>query len=356
MFLAINEIKHSLFRYFLVTGVMFLIAYLVFFLTGLAYGLAEDNRTAIDKWEADHIILSKDSNENLNMSMIPPENFEQIKSTDKAQLRQTPNIISKSGNSETINVAFFGINSSEFLTPNIIEGHLFKEKNEAVLDQSLKELNDVNIGDTLKLSGSTAKIKVVGFTDDAKYNISPVIFVSMDTFKTVKFKNDNSLKNVNLPLNAIVTRGKPQDVPSTLKTIPIKTYIQNLPGYNAQVLTFGFMIGFLILIAAIVIGIFIYVLTMQKIDILGVMKAQGVSNHYISFSIICQTFILSITGVGTGMLLTFLTSLVLPKKVPFAINPSFYLVIGFLMVIFALIGALSSVKSIVKIDPLEAIG
>lgn len=31
MFLAIREIKHSKLRYFLVIGVMFLIAYLVFF-------------------------------------------------------------------------------------------------------------------------------------------------------------------------------------------------------------------------------------------------------------------------------------------------------------------------------------
>lgn len=47
MFLALNEIMHSKLRYALVAGVMFLIAYLVF-LTGLAYGLAQDNRTAVD--------------------------------------------------------------------------------------------------------------------------------------------------------------------------------------------------------------------------------------------------------------------------------------------------------------------
>ena len=34
MFLALNEIMHSKLRYALVAGVMFLIAYLVFFLTG----------------------------------------------------------------------------------------------------------------------------------------------------------------------------------------------------------------------------------------------------------------------------------------------------------------------------------
>lgn len=36
MFLAWNEMKHSKLRYGLVVGVIFLIAYLVFFLTGLA--------------------------------------------------------------------------------------------------------------------------------------------------------------------------------------------------------------------------------------------------------------------------------------------------------------------------------
>ena len=65
MFLALNEIMHSKLRYALVAGVMFLIAYLVFFLTGLAYGLAQDNRTAVDKWEADSIVLSKDAQSNL---------------------------------------------------------------------------------------------------------------------------------------------------------------------------------------------------------------------------------------------------------------------------------------------------
>ena len=58
MFLAINEMKHSKLRYALVIGVVFLIAYLVFFLTGLAYGLAQENRTAVDKWQADRILLS----------------------------------------------------------------------------------------------------------------------------------------------------------------------------------------------------------------------------------------------------------------------------------------------------------
>ena len=50
MFLAWKEIKHSKTRFSLIIGVMVLVSYLVFFLVGLAYGLAQDNRTSIDKW------------------------------------------------------------------------------------------------------------------------------------------------------------------------------------------------------------------------------------------------------------------------------------------------------------------
>ena len=60
MFLALNEIMHSKLRYALVAGVMFLIVLLgIFFGPGLAYGLAQDNRTAVDKWEADRSFYRK---------------------------------------------------------------------------------------------------------------------------------------------------------------------------------------------------------------------------------------------------------------------------------------------------------
>ncbi len=48
MFLAYKEIIHNKARYLLVMATFVLIAYLVFFLTGLATGLARNNRTAID--------------------------------------------------------------------------------------------------------------------------------------------------------------------------------------------------------------------------------------------------------------------------------------------------------------------
>lgn len=356
MFLALNEIMHSKLRYALVAGVMFLIAYLVFFLTGLAYGLAQDNRTAVDKWEADSIVLSKDANSNLGMSMITKKIAEEVEGGKVAYLAQTPGVVTSKDSTEEgkINVSFFGIDKNQFIMPNLVEGKAFDNDDEAVGDISLKEEYGLAVGDTVKLSGSDKTFKLTGFTDHAKFDVSPVLYTTINAYQEIRFEKEDTSENARI--NAIVVRGKISNLPEDLEQIKISKFINELPGYNAQVLTFGFMIGFLIVIAAIVIGIFIYVLTMQKINIFGVMKAQGITGGFIARSVVAQTFILSFVGILLGLLGTVGTSLVLPDAVPFQSNWLFFGVISLLMLVVAVLGALFSVRTIVKIDPLKAIG
>ena len=354
MFLAINEIRHSKLRYALVTGVMFLIAYLVFFLTGLAYGLAQDNRMAVDKWEADQILLTEEANDNLNMSMLPRSLYDEVDAPEKAVLAQTAGVVTKEDNGEKVDVTFFGSDPDQFLAPNITDGEMFASDDEAVADSSIEEEYGISIGDTIKLAGSDKKLKIVGFTDNARFSVAPVLYTSIGAYQEIRFEKEDDSENARI--NAIVTRGKIKEVPDDLVATDISKFINELPGYNAQVLTFGFMIGFLIVIAAIVIGIFIYVLTMQKSEIFGVMKAQGISSRYIAFSVIAQTFLLATSGVLIGGLATIGTALVLPAAVPFQINLLFFASISVMMILIAMLGAFFSVRTIVKIDPLKAIG
>ncbi|MGX7125429.1 ABC transporter permease [Enterococcus viikkiensis] len=353
MFLAINEIRHSKLRYTLVMGVMFLIAYLVFFLTGLAYGLAQDNRTAVDKWNADNILLKEEANNNLNMSMIPVKTFDDVKADEKAYLAQTAGVIKGDGG-EKIDVSFFGIDKDQFLAPKLAEGKMFSNDDEAVADSTLKDQYQIKIGERVKMAGNDKTLKIVGFTDNAKFNVAPVLYTTIGAYQEIRFEAQKETENTRI--NAIITRGKVQTVPDDLEKTSINSFINELPGYSAQVLTFGFMIGFLIVIPAIVIGIFIYVLTMQKSEIFGVMKAQGISSRYISSSVIAQTFLLATVGVSIGLLATLGTALVLPDAVPFQVNGVFFVGISVLMILVALIGAFFSVRTIVRIDPLKAIG
>lgn len=360
MFLAWNEIIHAKLRYSLIVGVMFLIAYLVFFLTGLAYGLSQDYRMAIDKWQADGIVLSEESNVNLNMSMLPIKSLDEVEAEEKAAFAQTAGIIKTDGAKAKVDISFFGINKDEFLAPSIIEGRMFENENETVADITLKEEDGVKLNDTVTLSGSDVTLKIVGFTENARYTVAPVLYVSVEDFQLLRFEKRVPIDQARI--NGIIVRGKENEIKQVkttsddLSVYSIQEFISELPGYNAQVLTFGFMIGFLIVIAAIVIGIFIYVLTLQKISIFGVMKAQGISSGYISTSVIMQTFLLAVIGIGLGFIGTVGTSAVLPAAVPFQVNWLFFAGISGAMLIVAVLGALFSVRTIVKVDPLKAIG
>lgn len=354
MFLAINEMKHSKLRYALVIGVVFLIAYLVFFLTGLAYGLAQENRTAVDKWQADRILLSDEANGKLNMSMLTMDDYESVKAEDKAALAQFPGIVYQKGKKDQqINVSFFGIEADEFLAPNLVKGRMFKNTGEVVVNDSLAKEDGLQVGDQLKVAGSKQTLKIVGFTDEAMYNVAPVIYMSLADFQEIRF--NQILPKEAQKINAIVLREKPKQVANHLEEIKISDFIDDLPGYRAQNLTFAFMIGFLIVIAAIVIGIFIYILTMQKQAIFGVMKAQGISNLFIARSVFVQTAILAFVGIVLGLALTYLSSLVLPAAVPFAIFWGLYLAVSVGMWVIAILSAVFSVSTVVKIDPLQAI-
>ncbi|RBR29109.1 ABC transporter permease [Enterococcus cecorum] len=354
MFLAINEMKHSKLRYALVIGVVFLIAYLVFFLTGLAYGLAQENRTAVDKWQADRILLSDEANGKLNMSMLTMDDYESVKAEDKAALAQFPGIVYQKGKKDQqINVSFFGIEADEFLAPNLVKGRMFKNTGEVVVNDSLAKEDGLQVGDQLKVAGSKQTLKIVGFTDEAMYNVAPVIYMSLADFQEIRF--NQALPKEAMKINAIVVRGQTKQVADNLEKVKISAFINDLPGYSAQNMTFAFMIGFLIVIAAIVIGIFIYILTMQKQAIFGVMKAQGISNFFIARSVFVQTAILAFVGIVLGLALTYLSSLVLPAAVPFAIFWGLYLAVSVGMWVIAILSAVFSVSTVVKIDPLKAI-
>lgn len=359
MFLAINEIFYSKLRYILIIGVVMLIAYLVFFLTGLAYGLAEENREAIDRWQADQIVLSQDANATLDTSSIAEKSAQAVKASQKAYLTQTPEVIvsnQQKKQPKKINVRFLGIEKEQFLMPNLIEGKAFTKNDEAIGDISLKKEYGLHIGDTIKLAGNSETFKLVGFTEYAKLSVSPVVYISLSAAQQLHSKDSYSSSEKNKKINAIIIRGEVQRLPNTLEKITISTFIKHLPGYQAQLLTFGFMIGFLIVIAATVIGIFIYVLTIQKSNIFGIMKTQGITEAFITWSLFVQTFLLTFTGILLGFIGTLVTSLLLPEVVPFQNNWLFFSIIAFLMLLMALLGTLFSVRTIIKIDPLKVIG
>ena len=358
MFLAINEIKDAKLRYSLIVGLLTLVSYLMFFLSGLAFGLIDQNRSSIDHWGADTVLLSSEANKTIGLSNLKLSDKESLSADNVEPFSQmvTVSKTAKSSNEDVKQkVSIFGVNNGSFLIPPVIQGRTFESKNEVVIEKSLSEKEGFAIGDTIKTANSNTELKIVGYTEKSRFNVAPVIYMNINDFQVLKYGDKKSIDNP--IINAFVVKGELKDYDSSIfQKVSIADFINELPGYSAQILTFGLMIGFLIVISAIIIGIFMYVLTIQKTPIFGIMKAQGISNGIIGISVLSQTFLLSLVGSILGLVGTWGTSLVLPSAVPFLGNGLYYSVIFVSLIIFSLVGTLFSVLAIRKIDPLKAIG
>jgi putative ABC transport system permease protein len=130
MFLAWNEIKKNKLRFLLITGVLMLVSYLVFFLSGLASGLENLNREAVDKWQGDGIVLTSESDKSMPQSSMTLDQLDDIEADEVAVLGQL-NAIATSGDIKA-NVAIFGIEKDEFIMPDVTEGEAFNSENEVI--------------------------------------------------------------------------------------------------------------------------------------------------------------------------------------------------------------------------------
>jgi len=346
MFLAWKEIARGKGRFALVVIVMVLISYLVYFLMGLAYGLASSYTNGISKWNADDIVLTSDSNDNAMMSFLPDSAFEELQAEEKARFGLLPAVAKQSETSKT-DVYLLGQESGTFLWEGIGAPSLGQW--EVVADSSLSK-DGYEVGSSVSLVGFSKTLTIKAFAEKATYQTLPLLYMDLSSWRQIRFSDADSLLS-----SGIATKGPSLSVPSSLKAYSVDEYYNSLPGYGAQVATFSLMISFLIAIASFILGVFMYVLTLQKTSLFGVLKAQGVSSGYLARSVLSQTLLLIVPGCLLGFGLTALSVAFLGDKLPFAYNLWFNLAIGGAFVIFSLVGALFSVKAVLRIDPVKAI-
>ncbi|MDO5721267.1 MAG: ABC transporter permease [Actinomycetaceae bacterium] len=363
MFLAWQEIKHSPWRYISIAAVVFLVSYLVYFLTGLAWGLAASYTEAIKPWKANSITVTEASNKNALASRIPREKLEIPQ--DSAALTMTVAAVEdlqeqdqQDQNSDSeddsptarVDTYVFAIDPDRFLAPEVVEGDPLSGSGEAVVDAKLKRAG-YQLGDDILLPQAQDPVRIVGFSKQTRFQTAPVIYVDDEDVDALLGQGTSRFVSV------VVNRG--DDRPSAdadLESVSESVFIDNLPGYRAQYLTFSLMVGSMILILSLVLGIFMYVLTLQKKTIFGIMKARGISTAYIARAGAYQTLMVSTAGVLAGLGAAAASGLALADTAPFAINTWLFALVTAAFILFTLVGSLFPIRVISKIDPVKAIG
>ena len=352
MFLAIKEIKREKLRYGLIILMIFLISYLIFVLSALATGLASENTQALESWDAQKVVLNKNANVSMSQSFLTKSDLKRASlSKDEALLGQIPVVVKKAGRPQ-ISAQFIGVKKQQFIyhDQELIAGRKAKKNYEVAVDQAFKT-KGYKIGDKLALNGSSKKYKIVGFVKNAKINIAPIIYGTLESWKKLRQGMPT------LEASALISRDHHYKYNyKDSKTYPIGQFIKKLPGYTAQNMTFELMIGFLYIISLIIIAVFLYILTMQKMHNYAVMRAQGISSSTLVKATVSQAIILVLTGLIIALAAMFVTVKVLPAAVPISFTPEIILTGTVGLLLTAIIGSLIPIRSILKVDPAQAIG
>ena len=352
MFLAIKEIKREKLRYGLIILMIFLISYLIFVLSALATGLASENTQALESWDAQKVVLNKNANVSMSQSFLTKTDLKKATlSKDEALLGQIPVVVKKAGRPQ-ISAQFIGVKKKQFIyhDQELIAGRKAKKNYEVAVDQAFKT-KGYKLGDKLALNGSSRKYKIVGFVKNAKINIAPIIYGTLESWKKLRQGMPT------LEASAVISRNHDYKYNyKDSKTYPIDQFIKKLPGYTAQNMTFELMIGFLYIISLIIIAVFLYILTMQKMHNYAVMRAQGISSSTLVKATVSQAIILVLTGLIIALAAMFVTVKVLPAAVPISFTPEIILTGTIGLLLTAIIGSLIPIRSILKVDPAQAIG
>ncbi|MDU4845954.1 MAG: ABC transporter permease, partial [Streptococcus mitis] len=220
---------------------------------------------------------------------------------------------------------------------------------EVVVDQSFENYG-IKLGDAIQLNGSEVSYKIVGLTQGNKFFTEPVVFTSLTTYWTLQ----GTLKS-NKSISALVLKNDIELAGDGLKQISIPKMISKIPGYTPQVNVFSGMIIAMIVITGLIVGIFVYIITIQKLGLYGIMRAQGIQIKTIVWSLFCQIFLLA--GMGIALALLAIGGVILVLPATFFFYPSWlaYSVLSLVICLMAMLGGVISLPRLLKVDPITAI-
>ncbi|AJS60553.1 ABC transporter permease [Paenibacillus sp. IHBB 10380] len=368
MFLALREMRHSKARYMLIMVIMLLVSFLVLFVTGLAQGLAYANISAVKNMPANHYVVQGDADHTFRRSQLHELELKEVRSVVGEQ-NATPlsiqiSTITANNTDVKADVTFFAVDMKGLLAPNVVQGEgITNEKKGSVIVDRKLEQSGITIGSTIVDQATGLSWNVAGYVEDSSYSHTPVVYMNTGDWQDMKqgvSRTGEPLKPTSFNIIAVNATSEQvtgiTDKLDNIEVITQKQAISSIPGYKEEQGSLLMMTVFLFVIAAFVLAVFFYVITIQKTSQFGILKAMGTKMSYLAWSVVGQVMVLSVASLCISLLLTFGMNMALPESMPFQLDTSTIVLTSCLFVGMSLLGSLISVAKVAKIDALEAIG
>ncbi|MGE0059524.1 MAG: ABC transporter permease [Dehalococcoidia bacterium] len=362
--IGLLEIWRRRFQFALIALIVTLISYLVLMINGLGVGLNNLAGSALKNWDAEAIAYSQQAGLSVIRSEIGPDTIQLIESNDRVEESAPLGYVAanyRDSKDEIASAAFIGFEPGTIGEPAVTEGNSLtsSDRDGLLADKSFLKAAGLDVGDTVTVSLrlTSREFRIVGEIDEGAFFFQPAVYVLLTTWQELKYGTTQDV-----PAASIVLL-KGDDVAGLqgdgFEAVSKSEAFANIEGVQGQQSTVTALRWFGYLIGALVIGVFFYVLTIQKVPQIGVLKAIGASDFFVFRQLLLQVVTLSLLGLAVSVPLAWATEQGLerlPDAVPIGFTTSTYVTTSLTLLVTAIVGALISVRQVFKTDPIIALG
>lgn len=362
---GLKEIQRRRFQFGLITLIVALISYLILMINGLGIGLNRLAGSALLGFDADGLAFARTSERSLVRSELSAETVEEIGQlegvSEWARLGYAGTKV-RDEDGDLTSVAMLGYEPGSLAEPPVTDGRALTQTDGRGLlaDKSFLRAAGLSVGDRVYVPSRLDEFEftIVGEVDEGAFFFQPVAFVLIDTWREVRY----GVGAGEVP-DASIVLVKGEEVTGLeggdFEVISKEAAFANIEGVSGQQSTVTALRVFGYLIGALVIGIFFYVLTLQKVVQIGLLKALGASPVYVFRQLLIQVLVIVVVGLALSVPLAFVTARALqrlPDEMPIAFTGGSILTTCLLLLATGLVGTLFSLRHIVRVDPIIALG
>ncbi|CAL8973634.1 putative ABC transporter permease [Cellulomonas sp. T2.31MG-18] len=382
MFLALRALAFQRSRFLLVGLVIGLLALLTVMLSGLSSGLVNDGVSGLKNLPATAMAFSAGTKTDNAFSQSVVDEKQRAAWAGRphvadAQLLGVSIVNTRKADATPVDLTLFGVAPDSFLAPTVDGRPALTQPGDVVLSATARKTG-VRAGDVLTLDRVGTTLRVVGFTAqqdtfghvDVGYlplrtwqyiasgrsaagapTADAIAADALDTASVVALRSDTGST---LATSGIDVAAGDQAADTTTRSL--QATFASSPGYTAETTTISMITAFLYVIAALVIGAFFTVWTVQRQHELAVLRAVGAPTGFLLRDGLTQAAALLVTFTAVGAGIGLGLGALIPDGVPFALEAAPVAGAAVLMITLGLVGAGLAVLRIARIDPLTALG
>ena len=336
------------------------------------------NKEYLSKVDAQLIVFQANVKLSANTSQIPESKVNSIARVEGVENVGTLGLSSAElvfgAGQPNLTVSLIGLEAGKPGSPILLEGKdlEYNKASQVIIDGHIASKENVHVGDMVRIKSiqdtkeKYFDLQVVGITDSEQYQFAPSIFMPKLTWDRVRSQRTSQslvelvsnlvLVKVKNPAESAAVAQRIQDQVVDVEVVDIQKAIEAIPGFSAQQSTLDTQQFFTLLIGVLVIGGFFQIQILQKVPLIGVLKAIGTSNFVVGTAVVFQIILVTIFGVLMGGGVTFLLSLGLPAGIPIIFSGNSVIIAIISLLAIGPVGGLVSVRAAISVEPLTALG